>query len=161
MKRGERKLYFLEILSWKILWIESSRRDLFINMIVNRFILKNGEITLCLCLTFIPLTGLVLPKTGCSFCCVPLSLLEIVVSSLIWRAFFSLYKQPQLFLIKKIIENNLCWDWQVPVLGIKFKQVWVAIWLGSSVDPQWLFRWKYVPIGISVNIIFNLVHRGK
>jgi len=49
--------------------MESSRRDLIIDMIVDRFIFKNTVITLFPCFTFIPLTGLGLPKTEASFYC--------------------------------------------------------------------------------------------
>jgi len=43
--------------------MDSSRRNFFI-MIVDRFIFKNNLITLFPCLTFIPKTGVELPKTG-------------------------------------------------------------------------------------------------
>jgi len=49
--------------------MESSRRDLFIDMIVDRFIFKNNQFTLCPCLTFIPKTGVGLSKIGVSFYC--------------------------------------------------------------------------------------------
>jgi len=47
--------------------MESSRKDLFIDMVVERFILKNNQITLLPCFTFIPKTGVGLTKTGVSF----------------------------------------------------------------------------------------------
>ena len=47
--------------------MESSRRDLFIDMVVRRFIFKNNRITLSDSFTFIPETGVGLPKTGVSF----------------------------------------------------------------------------------------------
>jgi len=47
--------------------MESSRRDLFIDMVVHRFIFKNNQITLSLCFEVIPKTGVGLPKTGGSF----------------------------------------------------------------------------------------------
>jgi len=50
----------------------SSRRDLFIDVIVDRFILKNNLITLSSCFTFIPKTGVGLHETGISFYCVQL-----------------------------------------------------------------------------------------
>ena len=50
--------------------MESSQRDLFIDMIVDRLIFKNNIITLPSCFTFIPKTGVELPKTGVSFYCV-------------------------------------------------------------------------------------------
>jgi len=57
--------------------MESSQRDLFIDLVVNRFIFKDSQITLSPCFAFIP-EGL--PKTGDSFllcklgtlCCSPL-----------------------------------------------------------------------------------------
>jgi len=45
----------------------SSRRDLLIEMVVERFIFKNNEITLSPCFTFIPKTGVRLLKTGLVF----------------------------------------------------------------------------------------------
>jgi len=41
--------------------MESSRRDLFIDMVVDRFILKNNQITPSLYFNFIPKSGVVLP----------------------------------------------------------------------------------------------------
>jgi len=49
--------------------METSQGDLFINMVVDRFIFKNNQSTLS-CFTFIPRTSVGLPKTGVSFCCV-------------------------------------------------------------------------------------------
>ena len=56
--------------------MESSRRDLFIDMFAQRFIFKNNQITLYPCFTFIPKIGVELPKTGVElpttgvcFCC--------------------------------------------------------------------------------------------
>jgi len=45
--------------------MESSRRDLFIDMVV-RFIFKNNQITLFPCFTLTPKTGVRLRKTGVS-----------------------------------------------------------------------------------------------
>jgi len=42
--------------------MESSRRDLSIDMVVDRFIFKNNQITLSLCFTFIPTTGVELKQ---------------------------------------------------------------------------------------------------
>jgi len=50
--------------------MESSRRNLLIDMVVNRFILKNNQTTLSPCFAFMPKTGVGLPKTGVGFCCV-------------------------------------------------------------------------------------------
>jgi len=47
--------------------MESYRRDLFIDMVVDRSIFKNNQITLHPCLTLIPKTGEALLKTGVSF----------------------------------------------------------------------------------------------
>jgi len=47
--------------------MESSRRDHFIDMVVDRFICKSNQITLSPCSTFIPKTGVGLAKTGISF----------------------------------------------------------------------------------------------
>jgi len=47
--------------------MENSQRDLFIDMVVERFIFKNNLIMLSLCFTFTPKTGVELPKTGVSF----------------------------------------------------------------------------------------------
>jgi len=54
--------------------MESSRRDLFINMVVHRFIFKNNQITVSHSLTFTPDTGEGPPKTRDSFYCVRLYL---------------------------------------------------------------------------------------
>jgi len=42
---------FLKILVWITISMESSQRDLFIDVVVDRFILKNNQITLSLCFT--------------------------------------------------------------------------------------------------------------
>jgi len=52
--------------------MKRSRRDLSINMVIDRFILKNNQITylftkLFICFTFIPKTGIGLSKTGIIF----------------------------------------------------------------------------------------------
>jgi len=47
--------------------MESSRQDLFIDMVVDRFIFKNNQITVSPSLTSIPETGEGLPKTEGSF----------------------------------------------------------------------------------------------
>ena len=49
--------------------MESSRRDLFINMVVVRFIFIINQITLFPCFTFIPETGVGQSKTGVGFNC--------------------------------------------------------------------------------------------
>jgi len=46
--------------------MESSRQDLFIDMVVNRYIFKNNQIK-ALLLTFIPKTDMGLPETGVNF----------------------------------------------------------------------------------------------
>jgi len=56
--------------------MESSRRDLFIGMVVDRFIFKNNQMTLFPCSTFIPKTRTGLPKTGVSFYCVGRDIIE-------------------------------------------------------------------------------------
>jgi len=48
---------------------EGSGRDLFIDMVVDWFILKNNQNTLFLCFTFIPKSGVGLAKTGVIFHC--------------------------------------------------------------------------------------------
>ena len=53
--------------------MESSRRDLFIDMVFDRLNFKNNQITLSPCFTFIPKTGVGLPKPGVRFYCEPLS----------------------------------------------------------------------------------------
>ena len=55
--------------------MESSRRDLLIDMVVDRFIFKNNQITPSHCFTFVPKTGVGLPKKGVIFYCVSLTLL--------------------------------------------------------------------------------------
>jgi len=50
--------------------MESSRRDLFIDMVVDKSIFENNHITLFPCYTFIFKTGVGLPKTEASFYCV-------------------------------------------------------------------------------------------
>ena len=47
--------------------MESSRRDLFIDMVVDRSIFKSNQITLSPCFTFVTGIGIGLPKTGISF----------------------------------------------------------------------------------------------
>ena len=47
--------------------MESTRRDLFIDMVASGFILKNYQITLVPCFPFIPKTSVGLPKTEVSF----------------------------------------------------------------------------------------------
>jgi len=50
--------------------MESSRRDLFIDMVVDKFIFKgNQRVTLPPCFTFTPKAGEGLPKTGAKFYC--------------------------------------------------------------------------------------------
>ena len=50
--------------------IESSGRDLFIDMVVQKFIFKNNLIKLLSRFTFIPKTGIGVSKTGLMFYCV-------------------------------------------------------------------------------------------
>ena len=53
--------------------MESSRRDLFISMVIDRFILKNpNQITIFPCFTFITKTGVGLAKIAVIFYCFPL-----------------------------------------------------------------------------------------
>jgi len=69
VKQGKSVIWlFLKILMNN--HIESSRRDLFIDMIVDSFIFNNNLITLAPCFTFIPKTAVGLPKTGVRFYCV-------------------------------------------------------------------------------------------
>jgi len=51
--------------------METSRRDLsiYINLVVDRFIFKHNQITLCPSFTVVTKTGVGLPKTGISFHC--------------------------------------------------------------------------------------------
>jgi len=49
--------------------MESSRRDLSIDEVVDRFISKNNQTTLSLCFTYIPKTGVGLSKTRVSVYC--------------------------------------------------------------------------------------------
>jgi len=48
--------------------MESSRRDLFIDMVADSFIFKNNQIMNYLCFIFIPKTGVGLPKTASFYC---------------------------------------------------------------------------------------------
>jgi len=57
----------VNIILSKAILIESSRRDLFIDIPADRFTYKNNQITLLSCFTFIPETGMELFKTGISF----------------------------------------------------------------------------------------------
>jgi len=43
---------------WIIISMESSRRDLYIAIVVDRLTVSNSQITLFLCITFIPKTGI-------------------------------------------------------------------------------------------------------
>jgi len=49
--------------------MESSRRDLFIDVVVDRFIFKTKQITLSPCFTSMAKTGVELPKTWIRFYC--------------------------------------------------------------------------------------------
>jgi len=49
--------------------MESSGRDLVIDIVVDRFLFKNTQITFSFCFTFTPETGVRLPKTEVSFYC--------------------------------------------------------------------------------------------
>jgi len=49
--------------------MESFRQDLFIDMFGDRFIFKNDQIMFSPRFTFIPKTGVGLPKAGASFYC--------------------------------------------------------------------------------------------
>jgi len=50
--------------------MESPRRDLFIDMLVDKFIFKNNKIALSPCFTFIYKISVGIPKIGVSFYCV-------------------------------------------------------------------------------------------
>ena len=50
--------------------MESSRRDLFINMVLDGFIFSNEYVLPCFTFIFIPKTGVGLPNIGVSFHCV-------------------------------------------------------------------------------------------
>jgi len=63
--------------------MESSRRDLFIDMIVDRFNFKSNQITLSPCSTFTPETGLGLPKTRVSFYCVSVLILGVKLTQVL------------------------------------------------------------------------------
>jgi len=45
------------------------RRELQINVVIDRFIFKKYQITLFICFTFIPKTGMGVPKTRIIFYC--------------------------------------------------------------------------------------------
>jgi len=55
---------FLKIPLWITILMESTRRDRFLNMVVDGFIFKTNQSTLFRCFTLIPKTGVALPKTG-------------------------------------------------------------------------------------------------
>ena len=62
---GQRYLVIFEDTPlWIIISLESSGPDLFINMVVDRFIFKNNQITLSPSFSFIPVTDVGLPETG-------------------------------------------------------------------------------------------------
>ena len=64
----ERKLVIIEGTCMKTISMRSSRRDLFNDTIIDRFIFKNNQITLSSCFTFIPKTWMGLPiKQGLLF----------------------------------------------------------------------------------------------
>jgi len=52
--------------------MDSSRRDIFIDMVFDSFKFKNNQTTLVPYSTIIPKTGVGLPKSGVSFHCVQL-----------------------------------------------------------------------------------------
>jgi len=58
---------FLKITSSTTIAIESSRRDIFIEMVVKMFFFKNSQFELNLCLPPYQKKGIVLPKTGLFF----------------------------------------------------------------------------------------------
>jgi len=49
--------------------MKRSRRELSINMVIDRSIIKNNQFTLFTCFTFVPKTDMGLPKTGIIFYC--------------------------------------------------------------------------------------------
>jgi len=55
-------MVFLKILRWITISMKSSRRDLFFDMVIDRFIFKNNRITLSPGFNFIPKTGVGLPR---------------------------------------------------------------------------------------------------
>jgi len=64
VKQGKSVIWlFLKILLWVTISVKISWRDLFIDMVVDRFVCKNNQIVLFPCLTFILKAGLGLPKT--------------------------------------------------------------------------------------------------
>jgi len=64
--------------------MESSRRDLLIDVVVDRFIFKNNQMTISPFFSFIPKTGVGLPKIGVNFYCA-FCTLELWFSSY-WKA---------------------------------------------------------------------------
>jgi len=63
-------MLFLKINFKTTISLKRSRRELSINMVIDRFIFKNSQITVFSCFTFIPKTDMGLPKTGIIFYCV-------------------------------------------------------------------------------------------
>jgi len=71
VKQGKSAIsLYLKIPQWITISIESSWRDLFIDMVIDMFIFKNNQITLSPCFTVTFNTCAELPKTGLAFYCI-------------------------------------------------------------------------------------------
>jgi len=70
VKEGKSVSWLFQKISLSLtILVKSSRRDLFIDTVVQKFIFKNKLIALLSRFTSIPKTGIGLPKTGISFYC--------------------------------------------------------------------------------------------
>jgi len=68
--------------------MERSRRNLFIDMVVDMFIFENNQIMPFLCFSFVPKTGVGLPKSGVSFYVNCMKNFVLIINKLISRRGF-------------------------------------------------------------------------
>jgi len=110
---------FLKIPVGITISMESSRRDLFINMVVDRFIFKNNQMTLSPCFTFIPKTGMGLPKSGISFYWVCLhELFSWVCNIKVKSTVHKLYLMTHPDSYENVKRNFFCWKRGVSCISL-------------------------------------------
>jgi len=112
--------------------MESSRRDLFIDMVVDSFIFKNSQMTLSPCFISVPKTGVGLPEIGLSFYCVLPRISDIRIENcqVVKRGTgylqdFSLH--PEISLVRESIANP-CMDFQKPTdTNMDIDDFWMSV----------------------------------
>jgi len=123
--------------------MESSQRDLFIDVVVDRFIFKNNYNTLLPWFTFIHKTGLGLPETGGYFLlCIYLFMKINQGKSVI----FLLFKIPLWTTISvESSQRDLFIDMVVDTINLKNKQITLSSvppWTGLKCDGGEFFWYK-------------------